>query len=166
MRFLVMLVALILVSSSAFAAIEIYEFSDPDLSARFKKLTTELRCPKCQNNNLAGSNSELSVDLKDIIFEKLVAGESNQQILTFMKQRYGEFILFKPEMKQDNFLLWFGPIIFLLIFVFLFYRWYLANRQLLDGTKADTSEINALETSSGLKPNTVPKPKPDQCDIV
>lgn len=134
----------LIVSFSIHAAIEIYEFSDPQLSTRFQKLTHELRCPKCQNKNLAGSNSTLSVDLKDIVYEKLNSGETDQQILNFMKQRYGEFILFKPEMKQDNLLLWFGPIIFLFGFTFLFYRWYLNNRQLpevlTDGNDLNTSD--------------------------
>jgi len=132
MRSLIMMVILLLISLSTLAAIEVYDFSDPRQSARFKKLTEELRCPKCQNQNLAGSNSTLSVDLKGIVYEKILAGESDQQILSFMKQRYGEFILFKPEMKQSNFLLWFGPIIFLFAFLFLFYRWYLNNRQSLE----------------------------------
>jgi cytochrome c-type biogenesis protein CcmH len=134
----------LIVSLSTYAAIEIYEFSDPQLSARFQKLTHELRCPKCQNQNLAGSNSKLSVDLKDIVYEKLNTGETDQQILDFMKQRYGEFILFKPEMKQDNLFLWFGPLAFLLGFMFLFYRWYANNRQLpevlADGSDLSTSD--------------------------
>ncbi len=132
MRSLIMMVILLLVSLSALAAIDVYDFSDPQQSVRFKKLTEELRCPKCQNQNLAGSNSALSVDLKGIVYEKVLVGETDQQILSFMKQRYGEFILYKPEMKQSNFLLWFGPIIFLFAFLFLFYRWYLKNKHVLE----------------------------------
>jgi len=122
----------LLVVLPSFAAIEVYNFNDPQLADRFKKLTYELRCPKCQNQNLADSNATLSVDLKDIIYEKLKAGESDDQIIGFMKQRYGEFILFKPEMSKSNSLLWFGPIVFLLAFLFLFFRWYRNNRDLSD----------------------------------
>jgi len=143
MRYIVSFFLILSVSLSSDAAIEIYEFSDPQLTTRFQKLTNELRCPKCQNQNLAGSNSTLSVDLKEIVYEKLKAGETDQQILDFMKQRYGEFILFKPEMKQDNLLLWFGPIIFLLAFMFLFFRWYITNRQLVDSSTAEIESHSA-----------------------
>lgn len=114
----------------SFSAIEVYEFQDTELSARFKQLTEELRCPKCQNQNLAGSNSALSQDLKMIVYEKLKAGETDRQILDFMKQRYGEFILFNPEMNQSNLFLWIAPFLFFLVFVFLFSRWYLTNRNM------------------------------------
>ncbi len=118
--------------SPCFAAIDVYEFEDPQLTARFKQLTSELRCPKCQNQNLAGSNSTLSLDLKQIVYEKLNAGESDQQILDFMKQRYGEFILFKPEMSQSNVFLWTGPVVFLVLFLVFFLRWYANNREVKD----------------------------------
>ena len=118
--------------SPCFAAIDVYEFEDPQLSIRFKQLTSELRCPKCQNQNLAGSNSTLSLDLKQIVYEKLNAGETDQQILDFMRQRYGEFILFKPEMSQSNVFLWTGPIVFLVLFLVFFLRWYANNREVND----------------------------------
>jgi len=146
MRNIISLLLTLMISSTTYAAIDIYEFSDPQLSSRFQKLIHELRCPKCQNQNLAGSNSVLSVDLKDIVYEKLNAGETDQQILDFMKQRYGEFILFKPEMKQDNLLLWFGPLAFLLGFMFLFYRWYINNRQVPE-VAADENDLNAADKS-------------------
>lgn len=118
--------------SPCFAAIDVYEFEDPRLDARFKQLTSELRCPKCQNQNLAGSNSTLSLDLKQIVYEKLKAGETDQQILNFMRQRYGEFILFNPEMSQSNAVLWIGPIVFLVLFLVFFLRWYANNREVND----------------------------------
>jgi len=122
---------LLLFSFNGFA-IEVYEFDDPILADRFKELTYELRCPKCQNQNLADSNSELSLDLKQIVYEKLKAGESDEEILLFMKHRYGEFILFNPEMSKSNALLWTGPIIFLMVFIIFFFRWYLKNREISD----------------------------------
>lgn len=123
---------LLLNSTTSFAAIDAYQFDDPKLESRFKQLTAELRCPKCQNQNLAGSNSTLSMDLKQIIYEKLNTGQSNQQILDFMKQRYGEFILFNPEMSQSNAFLWTAPIIFLVLFLVFFMRWYFKNREAID----------------------------------
>jgi len=126
------ILSLFFVSLNSFAAIDVYEFDDPTLAERFKVLTYELRCPKCQNQNLADSNSELSMDLKQIVYEKLKAGESNEDILLFMKHRYGEFILFNPEMSKSNALLWTGPIIFLIVFIIFFFRWYSKNRDMAD----------------------------------
>jgi len=123
---------MLFVSTLALATIDSYEFKDPKIAIRFHDLTHELRCPKCQNQNLADSNSTLSVDLKQIVYEKLLAGESDQQILQFMKQRYGEFILFRPEMTQSNAFLWTGPIIFLTLFLVLFFNWYRKNRMAND----------------------------------
>lgn len=115
-------------TSNSIASIQTYDFDDPKLEARFQKLIAELRCPKCQNQNLAGSDSDLSKDLKRIVYEKVKQGESDQQILMFMKQRYGEFILFNPELNQSNAFLWAGPIIFLVLLLILFLRWYSNNR--------------------------------------
>lgn len=123
---------LIAYSALVLSAIEVYEFSDPSLKQRFHDLTYELRCPKCQNQNLADSNSELSLDLKDIIYEKLKSGETDEQIIQFMRERYGEFILFKPEMSASNSFLWFGPVLFLLGFLVLFIHWYRKNREIND----------------------------------
>ncbi|MDQ7050316.1 MAG: cytochrome c-type biogenesis protein CcmH [Enterobacterales bacterium] len=124
--------SLLLFSIQVIGAIDSYEFKDPEIAKRFHTLTYELRCPKCQNQNLADSNSTLSMDLKQIVYEKLLAGESDEQILQFMKQRYGEFILFRPEMTKSNAFLWTGPIIFLTIFLILFFNWYRKNRMMND----------------------------------
>ena len=121
-------VFLFFIHAACHSAIDIYDFNDPVLAKRFQQLTYELRCPKCQNQNLADSNSTLSLDLKQVVYEKLKAGESDKEILTFMKQRYGEFILFNPEMSQSNALLWGGPVVFLVFFLVFFMRWYKNNR--------------------------------------
>ncbi len=127
-----LLVCIVLLSGSfsqrVQATIETYDFDDPQLEQRFKKLVAELRCPKCQNQNLADSDSDLSKDLKQIVYEKVKNGETDEQILQFMKERYGEFILFKPELNQSNAFLWVGPIIFLILVLVFFLRWYANNR--------------------------------------
>ncbi len=120
---------LLLVSVNINATIETYDFDNPELEARFQKLTAELRCPKCQNQNLADSDSDLSKDLKRIVYDKVKSGETDEQILKFMKERYGEFILFNPELNQSNAFLWAGPILFLVLALIFFLRWYSNNRE-------------------------------------
>lgn len=110
------------------ASIKEYEFESVEQEKRFKNLVFVLRCPTCQNQNLADSNSMVAEDLKQIVYEKIMAGDSDQQILTFMKKRYGEFILYEPEMTQDNLLLWSGPFIFLVIVFIGFFAWYRSNK--------------------------------------
>jgi cytochrome c-type biogenesis protein CcmH len=82
--------------------------------ARYQSLTAELRCLVCQNESLADSDAPLAKDLRQTIRNKMTQGESDQQIIHFLTERYGEFILFKPSMSKKNSLLWFGPIIIFL----------------------------------------------------
>lgn len=112
----------LLLSGFALAGINAYEFKDPATEARFRVLITELRCPKCQNQDIADSDAPLAKDLKDIIYDKLNAGESDQQILDFMQKRYGDFILYRPPMKPKTWILWFGPGIFLVLGIALLVR--------------------------------------------
>ncbi|MFT6732211.1 MAG: cytochrome c-type biogenesis protein CcmH [Polaribacter sp.] len=128
MKKLISILFLICFSSISDADIQVFDFNDETLEKRFSHLTVILRCPKCQNQNLSDSNSILSQDLKQIVYEKLNSGESDKQILFFMKQRYGEFILFDPELNRDNAFLWSAPLIFLLLILFGFIYWYKNNR--------------------------------------
>jgi len=107
------LLALLLVAASARAGINAYDFNDPAQETRFRTLITELRCPKCQNQDIADSDAPLAKDLKDIIYDKVRAGEPDEKILAFMQQRYGDFILYRPPLKPSTWILWFGPILFL-----------------------------------------------------
>ncbi|WP_440466736.1 cytochrome c-type biogenesis protein [Pseudomonas sp. YH-1] len=93
----------------AHAAIDTYEFANDAERARFRDLTTELRCPKCQNQDIADSNAPIAADLRKQIYTQMAAGKSNQQIVDYMVDRYGEFVRYKPEVSERTWLLWFGP---------------------------------------------------------
>ncbi|WP_444998175.1 cytochrome c-type biogenesis protein [Aliikangiella sp. IMCC44359] len=119
-------------SFAAIASVDLLEFDSVEQEKRYKSLINILRCPTCQNQSLADSNSIVSEDLKQIVYEKIRAGKSDEEIKAFMKQRYGEFILFKPEMSQSNWFLWLGPFIFLFAFIFGFFIWYGRNKEALE----------------------------------
>ncbi len=119
---------LIFLSFYTFASVDVYEFETPEQEAQFRHLIDVLRCPTCQNQNLSGSNSLVSEDLKQIVYEKVKAGESDQEIVQFMKKRYGEFILFEPEVSKDNLILWTAPFLFLFIALTSFFIWYRKNK--------------------------------------
>lgn len=89
--------------------------SDPKLEARLQVLSEQLRCLVCQNQNLADSNAELAVDLKNQVRDMLKKGMSESQIVEFMVQRYGDFVLYKPPVKSTTWLLWGGPFILLIM---------------------------------------------------
>lgn len=93
----------------AHAAIDTYEFASEAERERFRDLTTELRCPKCQNQDIADSNAPIAADLRKQIYGQLQQGKSNQQIIDYMVDRYGEFVRYKPEVSERTWLLWFGP---------------------------------------------------------
>jgi cytochrome c-type biogenesis protein CcmH len=95
--------------SVAHAAIDAYTFKDEAERARYTELTRELRCPKCQNQDIADSNAPIAADLRKEIYRMLGEGQSNQQIIDFMVDRYGEFVRYKPELNAHTWLLWFGP---------------------------------------------------------
>ncbi|MEE9100880.1 cytochrome c maturation protein CcmH [Pseudomonas sp. NY15181] len=99
----------------AHAAIDTYEFANDAERQRFRDLTTELRCPKCQNQDIADSNAPIAADLRKQIYAQLQQGKSNQQIVDYMVDRYGEFVRYKPEVSERTWLLWFGPAAFLLL---------------------------------------------------
>ncbi|MGD8380262.1 MAG: cytochrome c-type biogenesis protein CcmH [Gammaproteobacteria bacterium] len=88
---------------------------DPKLEARYQTLTHELRCLVCQNETIADSTADLAGDLRGKVREMLKQGKTNQQIIDYMTQRYGDFVLYKPPVRPDTWLLWFGPFILLLV---------------------------------------------------
>lgn len=94
---------------------EIREFDSPNLERRYHALIEELRCPKCQNQNLEDSNAGIAIDLREQVYSMIVAGQTDQQIIDYMVARYGEFVLYRPAHKQSTMLLWYGP--FALLFV-------------------------------------------------
>lgn len=91
------------------AAIDTYQFRDEAERERYQALTKELRCPKCQNQDIADSNAPIAADLRREIFRMLGEGQSNQQIVDFMVDRYGDFVRYKPALSSRTWLLWFGP---------------------------------------------------------
>jgi len=92
------------------AAIDTYQFRDDAERERYQQLTKELRCPKCQNQDLADSNAPIATDLRREIFRMLGEGKDNQQIIDFMVDRYGDFVRYKPALTSKTVVLWFGPL--------------------------------------------------------
>lgn len=104
---------------------------DPQIEQRLKALSQELRCVVCQNETLAESKADLAEDLRRQIREQIKAGKSDQEILAFLTQRYGDFVLYRPPVKSTTYLLWFGPFVLLLGGTAFLYRYIKRRRELI-----------------------------------
>lgn len=114
MRVLVF-VALLISCNFAWSVIETYEFSNDRQKQQFQSLVEELRCPKCQNQNLADSNSEIAADLRAEVYRLIIEGQSDAEITDYLVARFGEFVRYKPEVNRYTAWLWFAPLVMLAI---------------------------------------------------
>ena len=105
---------LILCPGPVQALVETYDFSNPELEVRYQDLTEELRCPKCQNQNIADSNAPIAQDLRRLLHQQLEDGNSNAEILDHMVARYGEFVRYRPSFGGVSIILWLAPALLLL----------------------------------------------------
>ncbi len=100
---------------ASYATIEIYKFDSPEQEQQFKQLGQTLRCPKCQNNNIADSNAELAQDMRHKVYEMIQSGKTDQQIVDYMIARYGNFVTYDPPLTAGTFILWLGPLVVLVL---------------------------------------------------
>ena len=108
-------ILLLCAAMPALAVIETYEFESETTRARYQQFVEELRCPKCQNQNLEDSNAPIAADLRRELHRLLQDGYSDEEIVDFMVSRYGEFILYKPPVDENTAVLWVAPAVFLLV---------------------------------------------------
>lgn len=105
---------LLLFAPLALAAIDTYEFETEEQRARFYEVSSELRCPKCQNQNIADSDAPIATDLRREVHRMLLEGKDNGEIVDFMVMRYGDFVRYKPALTPATAVLWFAPGVMLL----------------------------------------------------
>ncbi|GLR63888.1 cytochrome c-type biogenesis protein [Marinospirillum insulare] len=108
-NYLLMALLLALFTTSSYAAIELYDFTDDSYQARYKDVGGKLRCPKCENQSIADSNSPSAYDMRQELYRLLEEGKTDQQIYDFMVQRFGDYVLYEPPMRKDTWVLWYLP---------------------------------------------------------
>jgi cytochrome c-type biogenesis protein CcmH len=113
MRVLMLIACLLL--APAYAGVEYHKFDSPDQEHAYQTLISELRCLVCQNQTIADSNADLAKDLRRQVYEMLQQGRTEQDVVDFMTQRYGDFVMYKPAFNVKTGLLWLGPAVFLLV---------------------------------------------------
>jgi cytochrome c-type biogenesis protein CcmH len=118
---------------------------DPAIEARLNKLSHELRCLVCQNETLADSRADLAEDLRDEIRQQMKAGKSDQEIIAFLTERYGQFILYRPQVTPTTYLLWFGPFVLLLIGLAVLFYYIKQRRDLIAEQPLSSEERRRAE---------------------
>ncbi|SNC67307.1 cytochrome c-type biogenesis protein CcmH [Marinobacter sp. es.048] len=111
LRILYLVFALLFSGIAAADVADVYDFEDRVEEQRFQNLISELRCPKCQNQNIADSNAPISKDMRDVVYRMMKDGSSNEEIVESLVGRFGEFVRYKPELDSRTFLLWATPAI-------------------------------------------------------
>ena len=126
---------------------------DPVLEKKVITLSNELRCLVCQNQTIADSNAELAVDLRNQVRKQLSEGKSDREILDYMVQRYGEFVLYHPPLSYKTILLWAGPFALLLIAMFILVQQIRLRHKRLASEEFDQTDLSRarklLDSSSG-----------------
>ena len=148
----ILVLCLLLGAGTAFAGVtlESFKFDSKAEELHFKKLIEELRCLVCQNQSLADSDAELAHDLRAEVYDMIQEGNSDEEIVTFLVARYGDFVLYNPPVKPSTYLLWFGPFVLLLLAAFILLRSIRRQQKVTAGeiSAANRERLNTLMGST------------------
>jgi len=126
-------------------AIDVHQFDDSAQEQRYRTFIDELRCPKCQNQNLSGSNSPIAQDLRRELYRMIREGQSDSNIKQFMVDRYGNFVLYEPPVDRNTILLWSAPLIMLLLGLFFAFSLRKAQAKRQGSTSLSEEEQQRLD---------------------
>lgn len=133
----------LLFSSAAFSAIDALNFSSPQQESDYHQLTQSLRCPQCQNNNIADSNATIAVDMRGKVFELLQEGKSKNDVVDYMVARYGNFVTYDPPITASTLVLWIAPLLLVLLGVVFLLRRKPKTQSAVKSQDVLTDEDNA-----------------------
>jgi len=136
---------LLVFSWPALAVIETYEFDSESQRLRYQSFVAELRCPKCQNQNIADSDADIAKDLRAELYRLLNSGASDMEILDFMVDRYGKFVLYNPPLDSKTIGLWAAPIVFALVGLWVLFMMLKRQRSKSKGSASAETTLSAAE---------------------
>ncbi len=146
MKKLIFGLGLLCLGSVAQATEAEFTHGDPAMHARVMDVSADLRCLVCQGQSLADSNSDFAVDMRDQIRDLMETGMSDRDVLDFMMERYGEYVLYKPPLSTKTVLLWFGPILLLVIGVgTLYFNIHARKKQISEAPLSEEDHRRATE---------------------
>lgn len=138
-------------SFSAFAAIDTYQFRSPQQEQDYREITAQLRCPKCQNTNIAASDSIIAADMRTKVFQLLSEGQDRQQIVAYMVARYGNFVTYEPPVTPSTIILWLGPVLVVIIGAAMIFMRSRRRAVLRENSSEDMSEQEKQRLAQLLK---------------
>jgi len=134
-----------MLSFSVAAAIDVYTFETEEQEALFKTLAAELRCPKCQNNNLADSNASIAKDMRQKTYNLVIEGKTEDEIVTYWIDRFGNFVLYKPPVTLGTAILWVGPGLFVIFGAIIIVRNSRRKSSVVVDDDNDDNELTSAE---------------------
>ncbi len=140
-------VLLMLVATQSFAVLPEEVLPDPALETRARLISQDLRCLVCQNQSIDDSNAPLAKDLRVIVRERLTAGDTNEQVFGYVVSRYGNYVLLKPPLQADTFLLWASPFIMLVTALSVAFI-YLRRRPEIESSEGIDADVLSLNTET------------------
>ena len=151
-RCLLMVVSLFIVTAAQAAVSDNYKFDNSEQETRFFHLNNELRCPQCQNQSIGDSNAPIAQDLRREVHRMIVEEQADDDtIIQFMLDRYGDFVLYKPRLNTTTVVLWLGPLVLLLLGLFVLFRLLRNHRPATSEPELDEQEREALKKILGGK---------------
>lgn len=138
-------------SAFSLASIDVYEFEDDAKREEFVSLTKELRCPKCQNQDIADSNAPIAADMRKEVHRLLEAGHDHESIVNHMIERFGDFVTYKPKVTTETFMLWYGPWLFVILGLLIIGTMIRFNKSARQDEKTKADIKHDAEHSEGVK---------------
>ena len=141
--FIHFVIGLLLIQAPFAESIEVSDFETTKQESRYTQLIENIRCPVCQGQSIGGSNSGLAKDLREKVREMILDNQSDSTIYSFMVERYGDFVVYKPPVSPKTYLLWFAPLLVLLVSLMYLFR---STRQKSDKEVISRSDIEKAKT--------------------
>ena len=145
MRYFIHFVFGILLIQAPFAeSIEASIFETEEQQSRYTQLIEDIRCPVCQGQSIGGSNSGLAKDLREKVREMILDGQSDLEIYSYMVERYGDFVVYKPPINTKTYLLWFAPLFILILSLIFLFRSTRRNKEKTVNVSSDLERAKKL----------------------
>ena len=133
-----------IISISYAESIEVKKFVNAQQEQRYRNLISEIRCPVCQGQSIDGSNSGLAKDLREQVRSMIIKTNTDDEIRQFMSARYGDFVVFKPPLNRNTYLLWYAPFVFLALGLLFFFSSLLSRKNTVETQTIDASKAKEL----------------------
>ena len=142
--FIHFVIGLLLIQAPFAESIEASDFETKKQQSRYTQLIENIRCPVCQGQSIGGSNSDLAKDLREKVREMILDSKTDSEIYSFMVERYGDFVVYKPPVNTKTYFLWFAPVLVLMISLLYLFRSTRENKEKIVNTSSDLDKAKKL----------------------